>query len=649
MKRASKPDPLLALERAALLGREFSLALLRASGIPDDAVTVLLDEGTLIPRAQAASAKFVDGNLPKKIARSIPWSRARDHHLALGEAAKQQRLPGEEVAVHFETAHRFDLARAQWIRAGEAACHAGDFKKALRWLDRALAIWPWDEAADDRARVLREMARCATNARMAESARKAWEELADHAREAEHHGLRAEALHELAGLSSDPVQAGILLDEAATLALEHLGPEACMRHGLAHVDHLINRVRISAAKEVLARVEEVVSRSEDPALRSELLGWKALVAAMAGEAADATRWVDEGLRLAIEHNLPELVAFAYKRRANVADYAGHYALEKQSHHVAIRYCRETNTGGEVVCMSCLSYACFRTGDWKEALETAREVLESPDLHRGLRAIALAIKGMIATFRGERGPALKALEESLGYQRAEGMVGMEFLNLWVIAYWHDCNGDQDKASATYDEIRALWRETDDLHDAIPGLLFAGAHYADRGRSTQLADCIDILGRILSRNDLPEARAALKALRAEQLKLEGETDTAERELREAVLLEAKAGLPLERLWIECRLAMPEKDTLALATKLGAKPLLALLKGCGGKTGTSDLTPRQCEVLSLLAAGLTSKEIADRMGLSTRTVEMHVARLLERLNCRTRPEAVGLAQSRGWLKQP
>jgi DNA-binding NarL/FixJ family response regulator len=649
MKRASKADPSLAIERAALLGREFPLALMKPSGIPEPAVAALFDDGTLVPGSRTAYAKFADGNLPKKIVRGIPWSRARDHHLALGEAAKQQRLPGDEVAAHFETAHRFDLARAQWIRAGETACHAGDFKKALRCLDRALAIWPWDEAADDRVRVLREMARCAANARMEEHARKAWEELADHAKETDRHALRAEALHQLAGLSSDPVQIGMLLAEAATLAAENLGPEECFRHGLAYVDHLANRVRIAAAKEALAKVEHAVHRSGDPAMLSELLGWKGLVAAMAGEAGDAARWVEEGLRLAIEHNLPELVAFAYKRRANIADYAGHYALEKHSHDVAIRYCRETNTGEEVVCMGCLSYACFRTGDWKEALDTAREVLGTPDLNRGLKAIALAIKGMIAAFRGERGPALRTLEESLGYQRAEGMVGMEFLNLWVIAYWHDCNGDKERASATYDEIRALWRETDDLHDAIPGLLFAGSHYADRGRSAQLADCIDILGRILSRNDLPEARAALRALGAEQARLEGDPDAAERAWREAAMLEAKAGLPLERLWIESRLAKPEKETIALATKLGAKPLLALLKGCGGKTGTSDLTPRQCEVLSFLAAGLTSKEIGDRMGLSTRTVEMHVGRLLERLNCRTRPEAVGLAQARGWLKRP
>ncbi len=649
MKRAAKPDPSLAIERAALLGREFPLALLMASGTPEPELAALFDDGTLVPGTQPATARFTDASLPKKIVRDIPWSRARDHHLALGGAARQQRLPGEEVAVHFEAAHRFDLARAQWLRAGEADCLAGDFKKALACLDRALAIWPWDEAPDDRVRVLREMARCATNARLPDNARKAWEELAAHARDTSRHDLRAEALHQLAALSSDPVRTGTLLAEAAILASAELAPAEAFRHGLAHVDHLLNRVRIVAAKEALARVEEAVDHSDDPAMRSEFLGWKALVAAMAGEADDAARWVEEGLRLALDHNLPELVAFAYKRRANIADYAGRYSLEKQAHGIAIRYCRETNIDGEIVCMSCLSYACFRTGDWKEALETTREVLNTPDLHRGLKAIALAIKGMIATFRGERAPALRALEESLACQRAEGMAGMEFLTLWVTAHWHDSNGDKDTASATYDEIRALWRETDDLHDAIPGLLFAGAHYADRGRSARLSDCIDILGRILARNDLPEGRAALLALGAEQARLEGDVEAAERALREAALLEGKAGLPLERLWIESRLARPEKDTIALARKLGAKPLLALLMKSGGGTASHDLTPRQCEVLSFLAGGLTSKEIGDRMGLSTRTVEMHVARLLQRLNCRTRPEAVGLAQSKGWLRLP
>jgi DNA-binding CsgD family transcriptional regulator len=254
--------------------------------------------------------------------------------------------------------------------------------------------------------------------------------------------------------------------------------------------------------------------------------------------------------------------------------------------------------------------------------------------------------LVTTFRGERSAASRHLADSLKYQRAEGMVGMELLSLWSLAYWHETNGDPDAATATYDEIRTLWRETDDLHDAIPGLLFAGAHYADHGKPAQLADCIDILNQIRRRNDLPECRAALLVLGAEQAKLEGDVSRYDADLKEAAALEAKAGLPLEQLWIECRRAAEDRrEAIAIATRLGTRPLLSLLK----EGHSNDLTPRQVEVLSLLAAGLTSKEIGNRMKLSTRTVEMHVGRLLERMNCRTRPEAVSLAQSRGWLKLP
>jgi len=651
MSRRPQADVSPALEKAALLGREFSLALLKASGVSDQDIATLFDKGTLTAGSQPACAKFSDASLPKKLTRAIPWSRARDHHLALGEAAKLQRLPAGEVAAHFEAAHRFDLARVQWVKAGETCCHAGEYKKALRFINRALAIWPWDEAADDRVRVLREMARCAANARLTEDARKAWEELADHARDTGRHDLRADALHQLATLAPDPARGGELLAEAATLAAKELSPEDACRHGLALVDLLVNRVRISAAKQAFVPVEKAALASGNPALHSEMLGWKALISAMAGEAEDATRFVEEGMRIAIAHNLPEQVAFAYKRRANIADYAGQYSLEKHSHDAAIRYCRESQTGEAIVCMGCLSYACFRTGDWKEALDTAREVLSEPGLHRGLRAIAGGVKGMIASFRGERGPAYRQLDEALRFQRAEGMVGMEFLTLWALAYWHECQDQHEKASSIYDEIRTLWRESDDLHDAIPGLLFAGAHYADRARTAQLADCIDILGQILRKNDLPEARAALLALGAEQSRLEDDHEASDRALREAAALQTKAGLPLEQLWIESRRKRAEdrKDAMALAIRLGARPLLAALKGGACEDPGSGLTPRQCEVLSFLASGLTSKEIGDRMGLSTRTVEMHVSRLLERLNCRTRPEAVGLAQSRGWLKRP
>ena len=44
---------------------------------------------------------------------------------------------------------------------------------------------------------------------------------------------------------------------------------------------------------------------------------------------------------------------------------------------------------------------------------------------------------------------------------------------------------------------------------------------------------------------------------------------------------------------------------------------------------LTARQREVLQLVAEGLTSKEIAQRLGLSFKTVEAHRAQIMERLD--------------------
>lgn len=55
---------------------------------------------------------------------------------------------------------------------------------------------------------------------------------------------------------------------------------------------------------------------------------------------------------------------------------------------------------------------------------------------------------------------------------------------------------------------------------------------------------------------------------------------------------------------------------------------------------LTPRQIQILREVAQGQTDKEIARKLSLSPRTVEMHVANALLGLNCRTRAEAVRCA---------
>lgn len=62
--------------------------------------------------------------------------------------------------------------------------------------------------------------------------------------------------------------------------------------------------------------------------------------------------------------------------------------------------------------------------------------------------------------------------------------------------------------------------------------------------------------------------------------------------------------------------------------------------------DLTPREREVLQLVALGLANKMIAHRLSLSEHTVKFHVASILTKLNAASRTEAVTVAARRGLI---
>lgn len=62
--------------------------------------------------------------------------------------------------------------------------------------------------------------------------------------------------------------------------------------------------------------------------------------------------------------------------------------------------------------------------------------------------------------------------------------------------------------------------------------------------------------------------------------------------------------------------------------------------------DLSPRELEVLALLAEGLTNKAIAARLVLSLHTVRNHVQNILGKLGAHTRLEAVAIATRAGLL---
>jgi DNA-binding CsgD family transcriptional regulator len=60
--------------------------------------------------------------------------------------------------------------------------------------------------------------------------------------------------------------------------------------------------------------------------------------------------------------------------------------------------------------------------------------------------------------------------------------------------------------------------------------------------------------------------------------------------------------------------------------------------------DLTPRELDVLALLAEGASNKTIAKRLGISVHTAKFHVGSLLDKLDATGRTDAVAHAARRG-----
>jgi two-component system response regulator NreC len=69
-------------------------------------------------------------------------------------------------------------------------------------------------------------------------------------------------------------------------------------------------------------------------------------------------------------------------------------------------------------------------------------------------------------------------------------------------------------------------------------------------------------------------------------------------------------------------------------------------GARTG--DVTPREREVLTMVAWGHTNKEIASVLGITVKTVETHKTNAMEKLEIGSRADLVRYAMAQGWLER-
>jgi DNA-binding NarL/FixJ family response regulator len=67
----------------------------------------------------------------------------------------------------------------------------------------------------------------------------------------------------------------------------------------------------------------------------------------------------------------------------------------------------------------------------------------------------------------------------------------------------------------------------------------------------------------------------------------------------------------------------------------------------TAVPDLSPREEEVLHLIAWGYSNKEVASRLDLAVKTIDTHKTNAMTKLGLRSRIDIVRYALLRGWLK--
>ena len=278
----------------------------------------------------------------------------------------------------------------------------------------------------------------------------------------------------------------------------------------------------------------------------------------------------------------------------------------------------------------LAMTYLRRGRWDEAVATAEIVLRYPGVSVPSRITALAALGSVRVRRGED-DALAVLDEALVLALPSGSLHRIGLVREARAEALALAGDGEGAAA---EAEALFEQAAaKRHPWFTGE--AAVRLRRVGRAVAAAGWLAEPYRAALAGDWRGAADAW-----ERLGCPYEAARALAEGDEAARLEA-----LRRF--EELGARPAAEALRRQLRDAGAARIPRGPRSATRENPFGLTPRQMEVLALLAEGLTNTEIAARLHLSPKTVDHHVSAVLGKMDVHTREAAAELARGSDELR--
>ncbi|RPF39271.1 LuxR family transcriptional regulator [Streptomyces sp. TLI_185] len=286
------------------------------------------------------------------------------------------------------------------------------------------------------------------------------------------------------------------------------------------------------------------------------------------------------------------------------------------------------------------------GEWADAMDEVRQACEHLSDPPGdpVMGMALYQRAELFRLRGEFSRAESCYREAIGWGHS-AQPGLALLRL--------AQGRLDDAAAA---IRRTVGESEGVEDR-PRVLAGYVEIelaAGAVEDAQLA--VDELDKIAAGFDSPYLRAVVAYAHGSVLLAAGEPEAACVALRRAWVAWHEIDALYETARVRLQMARARRrigdhDTAEMELEaarrvfeqLGAVPALEQVRQLMGRASypsPGGLTPREVEVLRLVATGASNREIADRLVISDKTVARHVSNMFTKLGVSSRAAATAYA---------